>query len=227
MSLPPLRISAVTTTPPGTSNSGGTLGSGTGTKTVFGAGSTSTASAAGPAGLDREAFLKLLVAQLRYQDPSKPMDASAMISQSAQLSVVDKLGEISTSLQKSAVTDKLILAGSVIGKQITFNGTDGYPVSRIVNSVRFADDGSMILSATDWDVPMDSVTSISSPGGTPPPTAPPATGTTAPPATGTTPPPVDPPTTPPVDPPTPPAADTTTPPPVDTTTPPTGSPPGV
>ena len=46
--------------------------------------------------LDRDAFLKLLVAQLKYQDPSKPVDASEMISQSASLSVVDKLDQIST-----------------------------------------------------------------------------------------------------------------------------------
>ena len=46
--------------------------------------------------LDRDAFLKLLVAQLKYQDPSKPVDASEMISQSASLSVVDKLDQINT-----------------------------------------------------------------------------------------------------------------------------------
>src|SRR4051794_29076645 len=69
--------------------------------------------------LDRQAFLKLLVAQLRYQDPSKPMDASQMVSQSAQLSVVDKLDEISKTLSGSTMTDQFILAGSMVGKIIS------------------------------------------------------------------------------------------------------------
>lgn len=120
----------------------------------------SKSAAASPAFLDRDAFLKLLVAQLKYQDPSKPMDASAMIAQSAQLSVVDKLSEISTALARTAVTDRLTLAGSVIGKQITFSGKDGYPVTETVTSVRF-EDGGLLLSTGSWEVPLESVAAIS------------------------------------------------------------------
>ncbi len=121
--------------------------------------------------LDRQAFLKLLVAQLRYQDPSKPMDASEMISQSAQLSVVDKLGEISTALASSGITDRLMLAGSVIGKQVTFPGTDGVATSATVSSVRFVS-GSMVLSAGEWDVPISAVTAIAPAPVAPAPVAP-------------------------------------------------------
>lgn len=109
--------------------------------------------------LDRDAFLKLLVAQLKYQDPSKPVDASEMISQSASLSVVDKLDQISTLLTDTGATNRLSLGGSIIGKQITFAGPDGYPVTQLVTSVSF-DGTSMILRAGDWDVPIDSVKSI-------------------------------------------------------------------
>lgn len=128
-----------------------------------GAGATNNTSAPAAASsttlLDRDAFLKLLVAQLKYQDPSKPMDASAMISQSAQLSVVDKLDEISNGLARTAVTDRLTLAGSVIGKQVTFADPDGYPVTAAVTSVRF-EDGGLILTAGSWDVPLESVSAI-------------------------------------------------------------------
>ena len=109
--------------------------------------------------LDRDAFLKLLVAQLKYQDPSKPVDPSEMISQSASLSVVDKLDQISTVLSEAGATNRLSLGGSIIGKQITFAGPDGYLVTQLVSAVSF-DGTSMVLRAGDWDVPIDSVKSI-------------------------------------------------------------------
>jgi flagellar basal-body rod modification protein FlgD len=116
--------------------------------------------------LDRDAFLKLLVAQLKYQDPSKPVDASEMISQSASLSVVDKLDQISTLLTDSGATNRLTLGGSIIGKQITFSGPDGFPVTEIVTAVSF-DGTAMVLRAGDWDVPIDAVRSIAVPPAAP------------------------------------------------------------
>jgi len=140
--------------------------------TSSGSGSTTTA---GSTELGREAFLQLLVAQLKYQDPSKPMDASEMIAQSAQLTMVDKLSDISKALASQAVTQQLTLAGSVVGKQITFTSPEGAKVSAIVNSVKFAN-GGLVLSTPDWDVPMSSVESIGT-STTTPASAAPATST--------------------------------------------------
>jgi len=127
------------------------------TSTAASASTTSTSNTS----LDRQAFLKLLVAQLRYQDPSKPMDASQMISQSAQLSVVDKLDEISKTLSGSAVSDQLMLAGSLIGKTISFKSSEGGTASAAVTSARL-EGGVMILSAGEWDVPLGAVTAVAS-----------------------------------------------------------------
>ena len=127
------------------------------TSTAASASTTSTSNTS----LDRQAFLKLLVAQLRYQDPSKPMDASQMISQSAQLSVVDKLDEISKTLSGSAVSDQLMLAGSLIGKTISFKSSEGGTASAVVTSARL-EGGVMILSAGEWDVPLGAVTAVAS-----------------------------------------------------------------
>jgi flagellar basal-body rod modification protein FlgD len=131
--------------------------------------------------LDREAFLKLLVAQLKYQDPSKPMDASEMISQSAQLSVVDKLDQINASLTGSAMNNQMMLAGTIIGKNVTFTSAAGLTINDTVTSARLVN-GAMVLSTGEWEVPMSAITAISAPTPTPPPTpAPPAsTSPTAP-----------------------------------------------
>ena len=158
----------------GTSASSGSSGS----SSTSGSSSSSSSSASSASTmLDRDAFLKLLVAQLKYQDPSKPADASEMISQSAQLSVVDKLDQISQSITEASATNRLNLGGSIIGKQVTFAGTDGVPVSEVVTSVSFTGT-SMVLRAGTWDVPIDAVASIAQ--------APVTTTTTTTTTTGTT-----------------------------------------
>lgn len=156
--MPVAPISAVTANAFGT----GTSGTSSSSESSASGGSSSASSGAGAASqLDRETFLKLLVAQLKYQDPSKPVDASEMISQSAQLSVVEKLDEISTALTESGVTNRLAVGGSIIGKQVTFTGTDGVRVTETVSAVSF-DGTSMVLRAGTWDVPLEAVTAISS-----------------------------------------------------------------
>ncbi|MCU1368304.1 MAG: hypothetical protein JWN39_3943, partial [Ilumatobacteraceae bacterium] len=81
------------------------------------------------------------------------------ISQSAQLSVVDKLDEISKTLSGSTLNDQLMLGGSLIGKAVTFTGSDGTAVTETVTSARFVN-GSMVLTAGEWDVPIAGVTGI-------------------------------------------------------------------
>ena len=44
--------------------------------------------------LDKEAFMKLLVAELRHQDPLDPMEAREMVTQLSELTSVEKLSTI-------------------------------------------------------------------------------------------------------------------------------------
>lgn len=151
-------------------------------------GAAATPAAPTNAMLDRDAFLKLLVAQLKYQDPTKPVDASAMIGQSAQLSMVDQLSNIASSLERSGTVDKLSLAGSVVGKQIAFPDEEGNATTGVVEWVRFDPDG-IVLGTGAWEVPYESVVAISAAPTTP--TTPPTTTPTTPPADDTSTPPVD------------------------------------
>lgn len=109
--------------------------------------------------LDREAFLKLLVTQLRYQDPSKPLDSAEMISQSAQLSVVDKLQEIADLIESTGPSNRFAVGGALIGKQITFTGPDGSPQTATATSISF-DGPTMVVRAGNFDVPVDAIRSV-------------------------------------------------------------------
>lgn len=85
--------------------------------------------------LDKEAFLKLLVAQLSHQDPLKPMEGTEFVTQLAQFSSVEqqitqssKLDLISLQLRGLASNEAAGLVGQTVtvrgdGK-MTFDGTN-------------------------------------------------------------------------------------------------------
>ena len=106
------------TTVNGTSSSTAT----TGTTPTLPSASTS---ATGSTQLDSNTFLKLLVAQLKYQDPSSPSDATQFLSETAQFSVVQKLDALSALDQKVLDASKAQTAAALIGKQVTYTDVAG------------------------------------------------------------------------------------------------------
>lgn len=50
--------------------------------------------------LDKDAFLQLLVAQLRYQDPLEPQENSEFVAEMAQFSTLEQMGNMSDALEK-------------------------------------------------------------------------------------------------------------------------------
>lgn len=111
--------------------------------------------------LDRDAFLKLLVAQLKYQDPTNPADASQMVAQTSQLTMVDRLNEIASQMTASAGSQRIALASSMVGKEVTFPDADGVSHTALVTAARF-DGDEVMLTAGTWSVPMGSITAINS-----------------------------------------------------------------
>jgi flagellar basal-body rod modification protein FlgD len=131
------------------------------------AGTSAAASSGDPAAnpgavLDRDAFLKLLVAQLKYQDPTNPADTSQMVTQSAQLTMVDRMNDIATALEEAASSDRLSLAGSLVGRDVTFVEEGGGEVTARVASVRF-DHGDLTLLAGGFVVPLAAITQVHAP----------------------------------------------------------------
>ncbi|ADG17072.1 flagellar hook assembly protein FlgD [Paraburkholderia atlantica] len=82
-----------------TIGSNGTTVSQTLLDTMNGTGSSSTSGTSGTSASDlQNTFLQLLVAQLKNQDPTNPMDSSQMTSQLAQISTVQGISNLNTSL---------------------------------------------------------------------------------------------------------------------------------
>lgn len=70
-------------------------------------------------GMDKDAFLQLLVAQMKYQDPLEPTSNTEYISQYATFSQVEQL-------QNMAATVELSRASSMVGKLVEIQSTNSF-----------------------------------------------------------------------------------------------------
>jgi flagellar basal-body rod modification protein FlgD len=79
--------------------------------------------------LGKDDFLKLLVEQLKNQDPMNPLDGTQFASQLAQFSSVEQLTNMNSNLESSVATNQLMaqsignsLATTMIGREIKATG---------------------------------------------------------------------------------------------------------
>jgi flagellar basal-body rod modification protein FlgD len=105
---------------------------------------TNTAQAAksGFAALDGDAFLKLLIAQLKYQDPTKPVDPTQYVSQLAQFSGVEQAVKTNSLLDGLNTTTALSQAEGMIGR--TVSNADG-TIKGEIAAVKILSDGSIAV----------------------------------------------------------------------------------
>lgn len=109
--------------------------------------------------LDKDAFLQLLVAQLRYQDPLNPSDPSEFMATTAQFTVVEKLDELTTQGANNAIVTGLSMASSLVGRSVDFIDAEGLAESAVVSAAQVVN-GQVRLLTEKGQVEMSSVTGI-------------------------------------------------------------------
>ncbi len=110
--------------------------------------------------MDQEVFLSLLVAQLRNQDPSSPMDTTEMMAQSTQMASMEQLTTLTDTTRDSFDLQTRIAAANLVGRQLTVVDDDGAIHSGIATNVDFTTDVPMI-TVDGTQVALDGVTSVS------------------------------------------------------------------
>ena len=111
--------------------------------------------------MGKDTFLKLLVAQMRYQDPSNPVDSSQMMAQTATFSQVEKLEQLVTQNASMLVLQESATAGALVGRTATYTDTTGASKSGVVSSVRLASgDKEAVAVIGGVDVPVGRLTAI-------------------------------------------------------------------
>lgn len=90
-------------------------------------------------------FLKLMMVQLRNQDPTKPFDSSQMLTQQAQFASLEQMQNLNTNLLTLLAMQNVSQATSMLGKTVQGVDTDGTNVTGTISGVRFID-GETVLS---------------------------------------------------------------------------------
>lgn len=93
--------------------------------------------------MDKNAFLRILAAQMSNQDPTEPQDGTEYVSQFAQFAAMEQMSNLNTTMSQFA-------SQSLIGKGVMLNNYDsnGNMITGIVRSV--SQSGSKILIGVEY-----------------------------------------------------------------------------
>jgi flagellar basal-body rod modification protein FlgD len=100
---------------------------------------TSTGKAAGAVGaaLGKDDFLKLLVGQLKNQDPMNPTSDTDFIGQMAQFSQLEQTTNMATANDKLIAQQSGARAVSLLGRSVTYPDTAGAFTTGVVEKVEW------------------------------------------------------------------------------------------
>ncbi|NOX18059.1 MAG: flagellar hook capping protein [Chlorobi bacterium] len=125
---------------------------------------------AGKSQLGKDDFLKLMIAQMKYQDPLEPMDSTQYTAQLAQFSSLEQLTNMNDKLETSIGTNLQLtqavnntMTAALIGKRaridsanISYNGQDdftiGYNLPSTASSVEiqiYDENGALVRTMDD------------------------------------------------------------------------------
>jgi flagellar basal-body rod modification protein FlgD len=88
--------------------------------------------------VDYQSFLKLLVAEMKNQDPTNPMDSTQYVAQLAAFSQVEQSVQINTKLDQLLQSSTLAQADALIGRTVT--SADGKVTGKVAE-VRLLSNG--------------------------------------------------------------------------------------
>jgi flagellar basal-body rod modification protein FlgD len=101
-------------------------------------------------------FMKLFLAQMQNQDPTKPMDDSQMLSELSQMTQVSTLQQV----QQALAGSQLAQSSALIGKNVKGVDVNGTAVSGVVTSVTQSTDAGLVLQVGSQFIKPDAVTVV-------------------------------------------------------------------
>src|SRR5688572_18448120 len=128
------------------------------------------AAGASESALGKDAFMRLLVSQLRNQDPMAPAGNEEMLAQLAQFSSLEQMTELNDNIvglavlqQSNALMSQLTSSSALIGQEVRYTDPDsGDALWGKVASVKI-EEGLAVLNIGGKDVPLANVLEVGPP----------------------------------------------------------------
>jgi flagellar basal-body rod modification protein FlgD len=116
--------------------------------------------------LGKDDFLKILITQLKYQDPSQPLQDKEFIAQMAQFTSVEQLSNMASEMK--LLRQSLGTTSDLIGKTVSWLGKDsaGKSIEKTgkVDSITFKD-GNQFINVGAEAITVSQLTKIANVGG--------------------------------------------------------------
>ena len=109
--------------------------------------------------LDSEVFMALLVAQLRNQDPSSPMDTNQMMAQQTSLASLEQLTSMTNTSQEQFALTMRMAAMNMVGREVSYSDADGAIVTGSATGASFVN-AVPSLTVGGKNVDLDHIVSI-------------------------------------------------------------------
>lgn len=110
-------------------------------------------------GLDKNAFLKILMTQLSNQDPMNSQDTSQSIAQMAQFSALEQAQNTNASMEKLLVSTRITEGSMMIGKNVAISLGDDKYTQALVKSI-IIEQGKVYLKSEKGIFDIDSVIGV-------------------------------------------------------------------
>ena len=91
------------------------------------------------AGMGKDDFMKLLMEQLKNQDPMKPMEDKEFITQLAQFRSLESIDALTEQMEALTGSQMLVQAATLIGKPATAKLASGEVVTGTISQVKMID----------------------------------------------------------------------------------------
>jgi flagellar basal-body rod modification protein FlgD len=132
----------------------------TGTTTAATTATTASSTKKADQVLGKDDFLKLMVAQMKNQDPMSPADDKDNIAQMAQFSSLEQITNLATATQQLADSMQTTQTLGLIGHTVSYQAADGTLTSGTVSQVDVAGGKPSLTVGDAKDVDPSSVTSV-------------------------------------------------------------------
>jgi len=110
--------------------------------------------------MGQDKYLKLLVTQLRYQDPQNPMQNHEFAAQMAQFSSLEQMTKMNSNMEKAISSARMSESYAMLGKEVSWYNTDARELASGVVKAIILSDGHPMLRVGNTDIEPSSITGV-------------------------------------------------------------------